>query len=296
MSTTTPGYIGPFRLLNVVHTGHSSQIWQAYHDGDQKIYGIKMLLQKFRRNREVAGYLRWEAAVGQKLIHERVIHIHSYSPNRGNPYMSMEWFSAPNMKRLILAGIDRIAYLVPQIIEQAAEGLAYFNQMGWVHRDVKPDNFLVGDGGQVKLIDFALAQRSKSGLGKLLSPRTKVQGTRSYMAPEQIRGLPLDARADVYSLGCTIHELLGEKPPYTGVSADDLLRRHLKTSPPSLETFNRNVTPEFAQLVRRTLAKDPQDRPQSVDDFLTEFRMNRIFKRTPQPPDSPPVERQPNQG
>lgn len=261
MAPATPGQIGPYRLLNVVHTGQSSQIWQAYHDVEQKMYGIKMLLEKFRRDREHLGYLRWEAAVGQKVCHERIIQIHSFATDRGTPYLAMEWFSAPNMKRRILAGIDKIAYLVPKIIEQAAEGLSYFNEMGWVHRDVKPDNFLVSDEGDVMLIDFALAQRSKSGLTKLLAPKTKVQGTRSYMAPEQIRGVALDARADVYSFGCTVYELIAGKPPYTGVSADELLRKHLRTSPPSLEAVHRNVTPEFAQLVRRALAKEPDRAP-----------------------------------
>lgn len=284
MATITPGYIGPYRLLNVVHTGQTSQIWQAFHDGDQKIYGIKTLQGKFRRDREQLGYLRWEAAVGQKMVHERIVQIYLYASDRGNRYLAMEWFPAPNMKRRILAGIERIAHLVPKIIEQAAEGLAYFNQMGWVHRDVKPDNFLVTNDGQVKLIDFALAQRIKTGLSRLLAPRTKVQGTRSYMAPEQIRGVAQDIRTDVYGFGCTIHELLSGKPPYTGVSADELLRKHLKASPPSLEAFDRNVTPEFASLVRRSLSKEPSKRPQSMDDFLLEFRGIRVYKRAPRAP------------
>jgi len=218
------------------------------------------------------------------VIHDRIIRIYEFGMDRGSPYLAMEWFAGLNMKKRLLQGIDKIAHLLPKIIDQAAEGLGYLNRLGWVHRDVKPDNFLVADDGQVKLIDLALAQRCRRGLAKLISRRTKVQGTRSYMAPEQIRGRAFDQRADVYSFGCTIYELVSGKPPYTGTNAHELLTKHLKAVAPSLEGVDENITPEFAQLVRRTLAKNPADRPESVEDFLREFRMNRVFKITPRPP------------
>jgi len=280
VASASPGYIGPYRLLNVVHTGQASQIWQAYHDGERKIFGIKTLLQKYCRDREQVGYLKWEQAIGQKIVHDRIIQIYEYGADRTGPYLAMEWFAALNMKRRILHGLDQIGYQIPKIIDEAAEGLAYFNRLGLVHCDVKPDNFLVTDDGEVKLIDFALAKRGRSGLGRLFAMKSKVQGTRSYMAPEQIRGGALDARTDVYAFGCLLHELLSGKPPFTGASANELLVKHIKTPPPSLEAYNKNVTPEFAQLVRRALSKDPDKRPESVD----EFRVNKVFKIVPRPP------------
>ena len=284
MSSEAPGYLGPYRLLNVVHTGQTSQIWQAYHDGKQQRFGIKTLLQKFNREKEHVRLLRWEHAVGQKIAHERIVQIYELGSDRGDAYLAMEWFPAPNMKHVILHKSEAMIHLIPRIIEQAAEGLSHFNKLGWVHRDIKPDNFLVTDEGEVKLIDFALARRSSSGLTRLLSPKTRVQGTRSYTAPEQIRGAPLDQRADVYGFGCTIFELIAGKPPYTGASADELLMKHLRSPLPPLEAAAKNVSAEFAQLVRRCLAKDPAARPQSINDFLVEFRMNRVFKTAPRPP------------
>ncbi|MHC4179410.1 MAG: serine/threonine protein kinase [Planctomycetota bacterium] len=284
MASEAPGYLGPYRLLNVVHTGQTSQIWQAYHDGKQLRFAVKTLLQKFNRDREHMRYLRWEYAVAEKLSHDRVVQISELGSDRGTPYLAMEWFPAPNMKNRVQHKTDKITFLVPKIIEQAAEGLAYFNEQGWVHRDIKPDNFLVTDDGEVKLIDFALARRSTRGLTRLLAPKAAVQGTRSYMAPEQIRGAAVDQRADVYGFGCTVFELVSGKPPYTGASADELLMKHLRAPLPSLEAAAKNVAPEFARLVRRCLAKNPAERPQSIRDFLVEFHMNPVFKSPPRPP------------
>jgi serine/threonine protein kinase len=108
--------------------------------------------------------------------------------------------------------------------------------------------------------------------------RSKIQGTRSYMSPEQIKGVGLDARADVYSYGCVLFELLGGKAAYTGSTPDELLEKHLKASVPSLLSVNPDVTPEIATLVQRMMAKDRKSRPDSMWDILKELRIIKLFK------------------
>ena len=281
MVRAVPGYLGPYRLLNVVHTGHASQIWQAYDDAKDRMVGVKTLLTAADKDREQVRFLRQEFAVGRNIKHPRIVEMYAFEWDRGQPYLAMEWFSAPNMKQRLLQGIEKFAPLIPQIIERAAEALSYFHNTGWIHRDIKPDNFLVADDGEVKLIDFALGVRWRRGLAKLLPHGSKIQGTKSYMSPEQIRGLSLDPRADLYSFACAIHELLSGKAPFTGTSMNDLLTKHLRSTPPSLEAANPNVTPDFSRLIRRSLAKDRKARPESVDDFLREFRMIRVFRSMP---------------
>ena len=287
MSRTTLNYLGPYRLLNVVHTSQVGQIWQAYHDGKKQMVGIKTLQEKYRKSREHVGYLRWEHKVGRSVVHPRILEIYGFEVDRGTPYMAMEWFPSANMKQRILQGIDTIRHLVPKIVDQAAEALAYFNVQGWVHRDIKPDNFLVADAGDVKLIDFALARRIRRGLLAWLAPKSKIQGTRTYMSPEQIRGEALDQRADVYSFGCVLYELLSGKPPFTGSTQQELFNKHLKSPPPKLETIDSSITAEFAELARRCIAKNPAERPYSIEDFLGELRRMRVFRITPRPPAQP---------
>jgi serine/threonine protein kinase len=289
-------FLGPYRLLNVVNVGQTSLMWRAHNDELRQFVAVKTLQEKYQKDKEQVHYLRWEYAVGHKLDHERIIRFCGHGTDRGVPYLAMEWFAAWNMKQFSRQGLERTGYLVPKVAVQAAEAVAYFNEQGWVHRDVKPENFLIAESGDVKLIDFALSKKIAKGLGKMFSPKTKVQGTRSYMAPEQIRGAALDSRADMYSLACTLFELVVGRPPYTGASPSDLLTKHLKAAPPSMEAYARNVTPEFSQLIRRALCKKPAQRQESTREFLNELRSIRVFKRDMEPPDGHDAGRTKDQG
>jgi serine/threonine protein kinase len=277
-------YIGPYRLLHVVKTGQTSQVWAAINDKDQFKCALKIILADFRKDREHVAYMKNEFLVGRALEHERVIRIFDQGFSQGTPYLVMEYFPYPNMKDIIQRVLDQVGFMLPTIIERAAEGLAYFNEQGWVHRDIKPDNFLVNLEGEVKLIDFALAQRPKGGLAKLFARKTKVQGTRSYMSPEQIRGQPLDVRADIYSFGCTIFHLLAAQPPFTGVSSNDLLNKHLSAQVPVVEAYNRNITPEFSRLLQSMMAKSPASRPPAMTDVLRQLKVTPLFKTPPPRP------------
>jgi serine/threonine protein kinase len=274
-------YVGPFRLLNLIRSGKTCEVWEVMNDLKGERLAIKLLSGDAAKNREEVAFLKHEGQVGRGLLHPNVIKVYGFGTDHAAVYLSMELFQAPNLKQLIHQGVEAIATMVEECILQAGEGLAYFHSQGWIHRDVKPDNFLMNSEGDVKLIDFALAVRRKGGLARLFSGKSKIQGTRSYMSPEQIRGQPLDERADIYSFGCMAFELLGGKPPYTGTSTNDLLTKHLRSPIPPVQAANRNITDDFAQLLRRTLAKSPDERPQTMADFLAEMRGMQVFKVRP---------------
>lgn len=272
--------LGSYRLLQRIRNGSHCEVWEAMHEGKRQKFALKLLPLELAADRVQVGYLKHEFAVGHSLEHARIARIHEFGNEQGVVFLAMELCPSPNLKQLIQQGIEALYPKVPSIIEQAAEGLAYFHTQGWVHRDIKPDNFLLSAQGDVKLIDFALAQRIPRGLMKLLPARksTRIQGTRSYISPEQIRGQRLDERADIYSFGCMLFELASGKLPFTGTSTNDLLMKHLKSAPPALQAANRNVSDAFAALVRRMMAKQPQNRPASLDDFLNELRAISVFK------------------
>lgn len=281
MALDIGSYVGSYRLLSLIMTGQTSSVWEAMHDVRQQRYAVKVLLDETRADRQHRNFLRHEYEVGNKLDHPRVIKMQELGIQSGDPYLVLELYRHPNLKAVLMREPARIPAQAAKIIRQAAEGLAALHEKRWVHRDIKPDNFLVAPDGDVKLIDFALAQREATRLTRLFTRRApKIQGTRSYMSPEQIRGQPLDRRSDIYSFGCMLHEMFGGKPPYTGTDTRELLGKHLRAPPPQLEVTNRDVSPEFAILVRTMLAKKPQDRPPTMDDFLREFLTMSIYRQS----------------
>src|SRR5437879_3713047 len=177
---------------------------------------------------EVRIKLFHEAEVGIKLRHENVIHILKISRDIHSPHFIMEYFPSGSMRtRLMGKDFTFIKEHAMKIFKAATTGLAYMHASGWVHCDVKPDNMLVNASGQLKWIDFAISRKMPKGLGKMFYRQAKAQGTPSYMAPEQIRKQALDARADVYGLGCTFYELTTGRPPFRGNTIPDLLNKQL---------------------------------------------------------------------
>jgi eukaryotic-like serine/threonine-protein kinase len=274
---------GKYRLINLLRVGKTCQLWEAINDNEGKRYAIKVLLPEYVNDKPEVKILRHEFDVGSKLDHPRVIRHFAFGNDSQNAYLVMEMFHAPNIKMIIQQGaVDEISPQINKVVSQAAEGLAYFHKQGWVHRDIKPDNYLLKPNGDTKLIDFALAQKLQSKfMPRLPSRFHPVQGTRSYMSPEQIRGQRLDLRADVYSFGCMLYELVVGKPPFTGSSTNELLNKHLSSAPPPVQAFNKNVTEAFGNLIKRLLAKKPEDRPSSMDDVLMLFHGMKVFVRDP---------------
>jgi serine/threonine-protein kinase len=190
----------------------------------------------------------------------------------------MEYFPAGSLKlRIMRKEHDFLREKAHDILKQAATALAFMNAKGWVHRDVKPDNILVSSGGDVRMIDFAIAQRMPTGLSKVFWRKKKTQGTHSYMSPEQIRSQPLDGRADVYSFGATCYEMVTGRPPFRGASLQDLLAKHIAEKPTTPQHYNPEVSKEFADLILRMLGKKKEERPRDFHDVLMQMRGMRIY-------------------
>ena len=168
---------------------------------------------------------------------------------------------------------------VVRLFEQLCQALGYMHDLGWVHRDVKPDNILFNKASELRLIDFSLSTKAAGAMSKLIGGKEKViQGTRTYISPETILKAPPSPQSDIYSLGVTLFEVLTGEPPFRGTSPDDLLKKHLTTAAPPPSAINENVTPEMDRFVLKMLAKRPKDRYKNTHELLAEFRNIKPYK------------------
>jgi serine/threonine protein kinase len=270
-------YLGSYRLIRLIRGGQVCNVWEATSASTSDRVAIKVLLARHKGNKVEIEQLRNEGRVGIGLDHENVIQVYEFVDRHELPFLVMQLFNSPNLKQMIRDDYETLAARIPEIARQCARGLDYLHEQGWIHCDVKPENFLVDREGRVKLIDFSIAQSLKKQRRGLFGKKV-IQGTRSYMAPEQIRGKPLGRATDVYGLGCVLHELLSGKPPFSAASPDELLQKHLRAAPPPLIAFNKSVTEDFAELVLSMLKKDPAKRPQSLAEVLQQLSTTRVYK------------------
>ncbi len=284
-SAASADRIGEYRIVRLIHAGVTSVVVEVLQESTQRRFAIKQLLESRADDPRERKAFAFEAKLGMELRHPHVIRVHEFVKDCDQPYFVMDYFPSFNLKLPIARPS---VYPMPKahlhkILRQAASGLAYMNDKGWVHRDVKPENILANMSGEVRIIDYTIAMRTRSGLSKLFGGKVPRQGTSTYMSPEQIRCENPEPTADVYSFGVTCYELSCGRPPFRANSQQELLNKHLRERPIPLTTHNPAVTPEFNNLVMKMIQKRPEDRFATLHEFLARFRSVRIFQEDPEP-------------
>ncbi|MEM6366375.1 MAG: protein kinase, partial [Planctomycetota bacterium] len=153
-------FLGPYRLARLIRAGSTAQVWEAIDAaGKNDRFALKILNQASRTDKTELAAIKHEFNVGKEMKSPRIIRMLDHRVDNGTPYLVLELFSELNLKQALRRGPDSLAFMVDKIIEQAAEGLYYMHTKGWIHRDIKPDNYLVSRDGTTKLIDFTIAEK-----------------------------------------------------------------------------------------------------------------------------------------
>jgi serine/threonine protein kinase/ketosteroid isomerase-like protein len=269
---------GKYEILARLGEGGMGSVYRArrVHIGDE--VAVKVLHSKFVNDETLVERFRREARAAAQLQHPNVVTIHDYGEARGPEgfaYIVMELVRGLSLRELLRREgpleVGRAAALMRDIC--AGVGAAHRRDI--VHRDLKPDNIIVlppevdGDGERVKVVDFGIAKLRDMAGDSTLTQAGAMVGTPFYMSPEQCRGEQLDARADVYSLGALLYEMLAGQPPFTAASITGVISKHL-TEPPPLVPDSLKVPPALQRTINRALAKDPEGRQRDASEFARE--------------------------
>jgi serine/threonine-protein kinase len=258
---------GRYRIQRLLGRGGMGAVYLADDEVLGELVALKVISSAFAADEQaMIARFRREAASARKVSSPSVIRIHDLGEAaRGLLYLSMEYFAGRTLAEIIaqrgVIPIAELADLLPQIVT----GLEAAHQAGVIHRDLKPGNVLVGERGAVKLIDFGLAT---TAVGDGLTATGALLGSPGYMAPEQVRGKPVDVRTDVYALGALAYHAVCGRPPFTGDNPIAIGFAHLSDPPVPPRTLRADCPVALEQAILAALAKAPGDRPATAKAFL----------------------------
>jgi serine/threonine protein kinase len=256
--------LGPFQVLAPIGKGGMGTVYLARDSRNQQLLALKVLPPKRAREEGhlLARFLR-EMAICQRVAHPHLTRTYEAGVCQGVYYIAMEYIPGRTLHRVVAAEGPLALARAARLFAEVAWGLEYAHRQGLIHRDLKPSNVLVTPNDHAKVLDLGLALVE----GEVLTNRAVaggpgyVVGTMDYIAPEQGEDpTGVDPRSDIYSLGCTLYFALTGQPPFAGGTTREKIQRHRTVEPIPVEIRNRAIPPAFAAVLRRMMAKRPEDR------------------------------------
>ena len=273
-----------YELEELVGTGGMSTVFRARDRQLERRVAIKILHEHYAEDPEYLERFRREARAVARLSHPNIVTVIDRGDDGGRQYIVFEHVDGENLKELVLRSGRLPVRRALELALAIADGLSFAHDHGLVHRDVKPQNVLLNQEGEVKVTDFGIARSLYVEHG--VTQTGTVLGTGEYLAPEQASGKPVSPATDVYSLGIVLWELLAGDVPFVGENFVAVALRHVNEPPPDLRQRRPDVTPRLEAAIKRALAKDPERRFASMAAFAKELRacLAEADGETPPPP------------
>jgi hypothetical protein len=293
--------LGPYEIVGAIGAGGMGEVYRARDPRLGRDVAVKVLPLSFAADPDLLRRFELEARAAAALNHPNILAVHDVGSHEGTPYLVSELLEGETLRerlsqpsRASVAGrpdpaLSGAAVLsgshaglsVRRAIDyavQIARGLAAAHDKNLVHRDLKPENVFITTDGRLKILDFGLAKLAESAVAvgtTELSPTTPnvhtqagmILGTMGYMAPEQVRGLAVDHRADIFAFGVILYEMLAGQRAFHGQTTADTISAILKEDPPDLRAVERHIPPALERIVDRCLEKNPSARFQSATDL-----------------------------
>jgi serine/threonine-protein kinase len=272
-----PKTIGRYDILELVGRGGMGVLYRARDQALERNVALKMMLVDFTLDPSARERFQREARAVARLQHRNVVTIHELGEADGVPYIVMEFLSGKDLETLLQNETRLTLAEKLDIAIQLCEGLGYAHEQGIVHRDIKPGNVRVLEDGTVKILDFGIAKFAVSSV----TQSGTIMGTPSYMAPEQVMGQSVDGRADLFSAGVLLYELLIGKKPFVGEAPTAVVYQIMHVEPAHVRQALPDLPEALDEIVDRALKKDPDERYSRASEMASDLQMVKMMLDLP---------------
>jgi serine/threonine-protein kinase len=257
-----------YEVKEVLGVGGMGVVYRAFDRELQEPVAIKTLRPESMAGERVAlERFKQEIRLARKISHRNVVRTYDLGEASGGYYLTMEYVEGTSLKQLIAARGKLPTAVTLTVGKQLCRALEVAHEQGVIHRDIKPQNMVVDPSGVLKVMDFGIARLADPPAGQGLTQEGASIGTPDYMSPEQLAGLELDARSDLYAAGVVLFECVTGRVPFEGATTWALLAKHLEEAPPDPRTWNGEVPEALARVILKAMAKEPGERYQSAGAF-----------------------------
>ena len=271
-----------YRIISMIGAGGMGEVYLAEDMRLRRQVALKMLSPELTRDERGLRRFEHEAHAASALNHPNILTIHEFGQADGLHFIASEFIDGVTLRQRLVNDRLELSAAV-DIAIQIASALAAAHACGIVHRDIKPENVIVRTDGIVKVLDFGIAKLTERKVGETIRRRAAavaastsepgmVLGTAKYMSPEQARGIEVDARSDIFSLGAVIYELVTGRSAFEGDTASDIIAEILKVEPPPPVEFAPEAPHELERIISKALRKDRESRYQTVKDLLIDLQ------------------------
>ena len=257
-----------YRVEARIGQGGMAEVYRGFDPVLNRTVAIKVLLPQFARDAGFVARFRREAQAAARLNQPNIVGVYDTGADGDRQYIVMEFVEGRTLAEFLADGRRLTPMQAVDLTQKIAAALASAHAQGIVHRDIKPGNVMVTRDGFVKVMDFGIARMQTD----ITAPQTSsVIGTPTYLSPEQAQGQAVDARSDLYSLGCVLYELLAGRPPFTGDTAVAIAYKQVNETPVPPSAHNQDVPPRLDAVVMKCLAKNPANRYQTAEEFSADL-------------------------
>lgn len=267
-----------YKILEEVGTGGMAVVYKAQDILLDRIVAVKILLAKYGDDHDFVVRFRQEAQAAAKLSHPNIVNIYDVGYDENVHYIVMEYVRGETLKEYIEKHGHLPINTSIQITFDIGEALENAHKNGIVHCDIKPHNILVTETGRIKVADFGIARAINSSATN--KDDHAVLGSVHYFSPEQASGGPVDERTDIYSLGVVMYEMMTGVVPFEGETAISVALQHVQDDIPLPTKYNRRIPRLVEQCILKAMAKNPDDRFQSIAEMMSELRLSQGFVNT----------------